>query len=407
MSRLRNLGLKIATVLIACLVTLIFLEIVLRIAHIDDTGFKLIKMKQEYFLITKNNHYWGTTYIPNANTDIDQTGREKETHIIHFATVPIPGFEQYGMRDDGINTTAKKIIPVLGDSFTWGATVEREEIWLEQIEERNPKTDLTNLGQSAGIAQAVAMYKTIEPKFPEHEIVIYAMWLGNEFLDNFAFSEVNIAEVKDTENNLYRQRWYYPIIMSSKAAYIFYKMYYVTNIPVKNFFASLISKKEYAFDNDTQSIDYLPENANYYDEKFGNFNLNPNNQIGLRYADVENKDQAYTKGIAVTEKAMKELKELTEKKQRKLIIIVLPFKEQVYYNLIKDKVAFKVDPRQPNKLIAEMCKKIEVTCIDITDELSKEKDKKLYWDEDVHFTPLGQKEASIVIEKRLKAEGVL
>ncbi len=388
MEKKYTLKVKMIVLGIGILLAFILGEVLLRVTNIDEEGFKLIKMKQEYFKVTKTNNFWGTTYVPNVNTYLDQSGRNEKL-IMRFTTVPIPGFEQYGMRDDGINISAKEKIVVLGDSFTWGATINREDIWCEKIEDRNNEVDMINLGQSAGVLQAATMYKTIEEKLPEHKTVIYALWLGNEFLDNYAFKSVKLEELEETENNLHRQRWYYPLIINSKMLYILYKMYYITNIPVKKFF------------------DYVPEGTLYDDAVFGDFNLNPKNQFGVRYAEVNNNDTVYIEGIEATKKGIQELKEITQKKGRELIIVVLPFKEQVYYERIKDKITFENDILQPNKQVATICKKEKIRCIDITEDLKKENKEKLYWKDDVHFTPLGQEKTAIIVEKELKTAGVL
>lgn len=388
---------KIVLFFISILIVFLFLEVFLRAFHVDDSGFERIKLRNNLFLITQESKEFGTVYKPNVDTFLDYTGRERQSIIIKFKTLPIPGNEIYGMRDDGVGEN-KKIV-VLGDSYTWGATLNESDVWLESIERKN-NIDMVNLAQGSGISKAFQEYKTLEDGLPDHEVVIYAVGLINEFLDNYAFAKA-MNKVFFSENSIKKTRWFYPIITKSKVAYLGYKFYSVVNIPIKNFYRKLTN----SFGAQT---DYLPEVDGYVDEKYGALDITlPRNQIVLNYALLNNTNPIYLGGLEETKKSMEEFSTLIKSKNRKLVIVLIPFKEQVYYDLIKDKIKFPVDIRQPNNFILENCKLFDIICIDATNYFVENNDMNLYWYYDVHLTPVGQNVLANFVEKGLKSQNLL
>lgn len=387
---------------VVLLVCLFLGEMLVRVLPLDNEGFERMKLKEQYFLSTKTNPYWGTTFVPFIDTFLDYTGREKEPNVIHFTAVPIPGFPRYGMRDDGIDLDAEQFLVALGDSFTWGAALNLEDIWTERLERSFPSTDVLNLGQGAGIAQSFALYRTVYDSLPSHQYVISAMWLGNEFIDNYGFSQLDLNTLQETENNLYRSRWFYPLIIRSKLAYHFYQIYFTYNLPVKSFF-----NRFGPFFSSTPSPEYILEVDSYWDDHFGNFDLDPRNAIKLDYARVPLADPLVLEGIEHTTQAMTDFSQFARDHGKTLLVVLIPFKEQVYFNLISDKISYPVDILQPNTLVLDTCDKLRIRCIDTLSDFQQQRNEKLFWDYDNHFTPQGQAVLTSILSERLKKEHIV
>ncbi len=396
-----NLWKKLLLLTVVIILFLLFFEIFLRIFSVDDAGFERVKLKREYLLIVRQSEEIGSVYKPNHSILVDYTAREKEVIILNFTTFPIPGYEIWGMRDDGFDHNKEKVFVVLGDSYTWGATVNATDIWSEIIEYRHNEVDMLNLALGGGISKAFEEYKILEPNLPDHQTVIYAAGMINEFLDNYAFMEAYKSGFVVTQNNLHKTRWFYPIISNSKVAYLGYKGYALTNFPVKNFFRKF-------FNNFRPQNDYLPEVDGYVDDEFGALGISlPNNQIGMNYALIGNHDPSFIKGVDETKRVLKDFNAFVKSKNRTFVVVVVPFKEQVYFNFIEDKILFNVNIKQPTNYILDVCEEHNIICIDPTDWMIENNHKKLYWFYDVHLTPVGQKVLADYVEKELKAKDLI
>ncbi len=93
----------------------------------------------------------------------------------------------YGFRDAeyqlGRQAGMKRVI-VLGDSYTWGWGVEREEIFCEVAERAMRNTEFINLGQNAyGTAQEYLLFKKLGIKFSPDWTVLAFYY--NDIYDNF------------------------------------------------------------------------------------------------------------------------------------------------------------------------------------------------------------------------------
>jgi hypothetical protein len=321
----------------------------------------------------------------------DDTGRERQPMTYRFRTLPIPGYEEYGMRDDGWSPSAEHTIVVLGDSFTFGATVNREDIWCEQIEARNPGLDMLNLATGGGIAKAYAEYTVLKDRLPSHEAVLFEMYLGNEFLDNYvwpdALKNVN-EEIQEHYANYRRAR----LRGTSKSLFMAFQV------------ASQIKWAIIGAYRSNSKSTYVPEKDGYWDERFGNFLLKPKNPIFLRYAEEVFTDDSIRQGIEDTEKNMVLLRDLVAGKR--FVILLFPFKHQVHFDAIRDRVT-GIDINKPNRIVLDLCRKHGITCVDLTEGLRRHSSERLYWDYDNHLTKLGQHYASLEAEQGLRKLGLL
>jgi hypothetical protein len=149
---------------------------------------------------------------------------------------------------------------------------------------------------------------------------------------------------------------------------------------------------------------YSEEKDGYWDDRFGDFLLKPKNPIFLRYAEKVFTDDRIRQGIEETEKNMVGLRELMA--GRHFVILLFPFKHQVHFDAIRDRVA-DIDINKPNRIVLDLCRKHDITCVDITSGLRRHHNERLYWDYDNHLTKLGQHYASLEAERALRDLGLL
>jgi hypothetical protein len=392
--RSTNLPKSIILAVVSLFAVLLILEFILRVAAgvLDSEGpdFRRAHILYEFQRTTQYHPTWGWSFRPNIDSvwEEDWKGRERTLIKINFRTRPIPGYPQYGMRDDGLNGNAETIIPVFGDSFSFGSTIELEEIWAELIENRNPEIDMLNLASGGGLTKAVEQYAILRDLLPSHDVVIYQMWLGNEFFDNYAFpgeqaraAEIRSAHLAETQKRRLQS--------ASYLAYIVFES--VDNI-------------QKAINSQQTEYSYVVETDQLWDDEFGNFLLYPANPILLRYTEPDYFDERIAEGIQNTDDALLRMKSLVG--DRKLVIILFPFKEQLYEEIVTP-YRQDLDLAKPDRIVMSMCADYKIFCIDLLPALEKYKYRRLYWDYDPHFTPVGQFYASIEAESILKNQGIM
>jgi hypothetical protein len=362
---------------------LVFAELLLRSIPLMDDAFKHHQLKKEFLAATKTHPVWGWSFVPNVDTTWNFSN-EEETISVSLKTRSIPNYPRFGMRDDGLDR-GKDLVVVLGDSFSFGATVELEDIWTERIEREHTNLDMLNIANGGGIAKAVAQYQELKAHLPYHKHVIYQMWLGNEFLDNWAWSKA--GSFTETENNLGQELLGQKLKRKSK-------LYLVSSFAFERLrfylgYAKNVVRRE-----------YLPENTGVYREKWGYFAVKPNNLIWTRYCEKDYLDAKLIEGVRKTAEALRKFQQLVGDKG---IVVIFPFKHQVHFDVIDDLVAeYQWELLKPNKLVLDMCHRYGIRCWDITQELRKNRAEKLYWDYDPHFTPLGHYYAAEAISTFLK-----
>lgn len=374
---------------ISLIIVLIMLEFLLRLVpiifHTSRPDYKRAGIFYEFQRSTQYHPRWGWSFVPNIDTvwEEDWRARERATIRTSFRTLPIPGYSEYGMRDDGLNADAEAVIPVFGDSFTFGSTVELEEIWSELIEQRNPDIDMLNLASGGGLTKAVEQYDILRDRLPSHDIIIYQMWLGNEFFDNYAFPK-ELGDFDDLERAHIARTQQVRLQAASYLAYVAIEA---------------IDNVQKRLMPDQNDLIYVPETNQLWDDVYGNFYLYPENPMLVRYTEPSYTDERIVIGIENTEAALLRMKSLLG--ERKLIIILFPFKAQLYDEIFEPHRP-ELDLTKPNKIIMDLCQRHDITCFDLLPMLKRYRSEKPFWDYDPHFTKVGQFYASIEIEAMLK-----
>lgn len=380
MSRLPALLSRLALAASVPLLLWLLLELALLATPLGDGNHRRIQLERSWNLATTYSAPWGWSFTV-GEFDLDYTGREKQPVLVHFSTMPMPGRTDIGVRDEGI-TTGKPLVPVLGDSFTFGATVQGPEIWCEQLEllPAGRGYDWFNIATGGGATKAAMQFELMGASLPEHQTVVYAMWLGNEFADNEVF-EAALAEAASFaaghDRARTRLRWA-PMTEGLAIAYTAGKAV-----------SALLKGKGAAYGLVREEL---------WHDRIGALIPQPAEPILLRTLRPGADDAALQRGFAATETALKRLRDAVA--PAKLVVLVLPFKEQVHDDVVRDLVP-GLDFEQPNRAVAAMCARLGLRCVDVLTELRQHRDEKLYWDYDPHWTPLGHRRAAEAIGRLL------
>jgi hypothetical protein len=131
------------------IVSLLSLELLLRLVATGDDAFRERQRKWEFERGVKRHPRWGWGFAANVEFPSDD---------IRIRTVSIPGAPEHGMRDRGVDPSRPIVAAVLGDSFTFGADVDIDDIWCHRIESRHPQLEMLNLAVGGGAAKAAEQY---------------------------------------------------------------------------------------------------------------------------------------------------------------------------------------------------------------------------------------------------------
>lgn len=361
------------------LVSAVTLELMLRMVSTGDDLFRRRQQKWQFERGVKRHPKWGWGFAANADLQAED---------VRIKTVPIPGAPEYGMRDRGPDPSRPDVAVVLGDSFTFGADVEIDDIWCHRIESRHRQLEMLNLASGGGVAKAAEQYSILRDGLPRHGLVVYAMWLGNEFDDNANFRRKSLPQARDARRAL-RERYdrlHFALLAHSKLAV-------------------LVDDAVTRLQGDPASrTDYAPESEGVPNQRLGPFRMSPNNPVLTRYAAPEITDEWILRGIQETEIALRRLKDLAA--DRRLLVILFPFKEQVHAD-----ITLSLDPRldleKPNRIVLAMCARLGIDCIDTLEVCRLHASEPLFWQVGVHFNPRGHAIVAEEIERQLVDRGVL
>ena len=341
---------------------------------------RLAVISQAFQASTKTHPGWGWSFAPDVSTDWDYTGRESRSIVIRFETIPIPGNPEYGMRDDGSYLRAARRVIVLGDSFSFGATVELSHVWAKRIEARHPGVAFVNLAIGGGLVKAVREYRDVRDHIA-HDVVTYQLYVGNEFLDNDQYPH----SFEPTADNLH----------------VFYRQYgRFSDRSVLIFGANAALRR--LIRGSARGM-YPPREDEVWLEGIGN--LSPT--WAMPAFDRHDGHEADGHGVTETERHLALLDHLARERGKQLLVLLFPSKEQVYFDLLPDEARPDVDPLEPNRLVLEMCRRHGVACVDLFDELRRRRNGRLFWDYDPHLTPLGQALAAELVEGALRSRNLL
>jgi hypothetical protein len=393
---------------IPTLIIFILFEILFRIFPIFDTEYAQAHNSINWGKMCQIGDEWGWYFLPNTSGYMTQPDSD---NLIKFSFKSIPGYENKGMRDDGFDSEKEKCTVVFGDSYTFGFGIKESEIWCERIEKKHEDIDYLNLANGGGVSKALDQYKLLKDNLPSHQTVIYAMWLGNEFIDNYSYPRIKNGDINRPE----REKSLNHLILKSKLLFV---MHYIATSLKEYLFPQHFSINDYVIEDNPfkrlyynikyalyrvkiffipEGIDKLTLNKKYTVntvkgikiKDIGMVRINPENIYLTHYLRKE-LDEITKMGIENTKNYLLEFKRLAS--PAKFILFLIPFREQVYADIINKTVVDYLDtfdPLKPNKIISQFCVENSIEFYDLTPEYIKNNDKEFYFSTDPHFNSVG------------------
>ncbi|MBI2542889.1 MAG: hypothetical protein HYW24_01765 [Candidatus Aenigmarchaeota archaeon] len=273
------------------------------------------------------------------------------------------GLDDVGFRDDGTNDSVYAI--VLGDSFTFGA-VNMTDTWVEKLESKTGK-DFINMGVSG--------YSTLQS---EKQMEKYGTELKPELVVvQFYFNDIDgnyllTPKMREVRNWLLWNTKTYSLVR--------YFKYQVLDSPSST-------------------------SITYNDDKF-NFTFQP--ELLPRKETIES--ESVKKGLVITEDSLIRIKNLSDSINAKMIVVIMPSKEQVYGHLISDKIPGfnEINLDYYTNTIYQICQENALTCIDLTHSFRKHSENtQLFYSIDTHLNVNGNELAAEEVYKFLQSEGLL
>ena len=281
--------------------------------------------------------------------DLDIVIQNADEMKVHIKTIDYTGI---GLRDDKMENPH---IVAVGDSHTFGLAVNESDLWLNILEKKLGK-EVLNMGiGNYGLVQEERMInKYVKQINPE---IILWQFSPNDYLESYRFENRNINL---TWHNL--------------------KQFAINNIAIAKF----IWSKFGAIKHDAAVVEYSEHNLSFVFEPYSLLNQ----------ADVNAEIIA---GENSGKQAIGRAKKLTDDSGMRLIMILIPSKEEIYFNLTNN--------YQMNSM-RNFCKELGLECIDITEEFSRQAGmyKQLYFRKYAHLNPLGNRVVADVLYEELKGD---
>ncbi len=308
--------------IVVILLMLLTFEITFRVLNVEN-------FRDEALI---EDDYLGHVVKPNLDIII-QNADEMEVHV---KTI---GYNGIGLRDDKLENP---YIIAIGDSHTFGLAVNESDLWVNILEKKLNK-EVLNMGiGSYGLIQEERMVKKYalqtEPK------IILWQFSPNDYLESYRFENRNL---NFTWHNL--------------------KQFAINNIAIAKFVWSKLG----AIKHDAAVVEYNEHNLSFVFEPYS----------FLNQADVNEEIRV---GENLGKQAVTRAKKLADANDVKLIMILIPSKEEIYFDLTNN---YQMDSMR------NFCVELEFDCVDMTEEFSKQAKmyRQLYFRKDAHLNSLGNK----------------
>jgi hypothetical protein len=274
------------------------------------------------------------------------------------------GYEGIGFRDDGIDE-GRPLVVVLGDSFANCAGIELEACWVELLEQElgYDFANLSVLGYSPQQEAAMLTHYGL-PLKPE-----WVLWVffANDVKDAWRVNQFGSGAARGTEF------WQSPgrtWLVENSAIYILGSFFWYNRF----FFYNLVTADETTSGN-------------------------PNLSWWLANTDLAIPEVA--DGFDRTKTIILEVNRqtLVQGGQTQLVVVILPFREQVYTD---PQLQARFDHLNEN--LAKFLQENDIPVIDLTAELrrrAKAEPASLYFDEDIHLNVEGNEVVAELLKQRL------
>lgn len=274
---------------------------------------------------------------------------------------------------------------VLGDSFGFGVGVTAEEIWLERVEAQTGLV-LLNLSQvGASSLQEARIYGRYGRDLPAR--VVFWMFFQNDLKDNLRFAQ-----------------WLNPDEAVPQAVRR-------PSQPCAGALHGLLKRYSLAYElllywRHTCEYSAMPPAPTYQDSR-----LTLTFCLDHDICDGEVQTQMLAAGWPLTRQALQDTLALLEPAGATLVILIVPSKEQVYWEQYRQVAApppsYTID--QLIEPLRRFCAAAHLHCLDLTPALRAEaqQGKQLYFPIDIHWNAAGHTVVARAVEEYLQQENLI
>lgn len=270
--------------------------------------------------------------------------------------------------------TRKRVL-VLGDSVVWGFGVEDNETFASILNEETGGFEFINAALSDYSTRQELDYLKRDGIKLEPDVVMLGFFVGNDFVDNLVRSgnasmKVESSWFKNLKRGVRKNIKTYDFLMSRLRGIYQIRMFLVKTGLANNedFYQYRIYMKDY--DNDV------------------------NQAVNITFSYID------------------EMNSLAKKENVTFVMVLIPPKYQIYdkewesalaYNRFK---ADDVERTKPTIILKDFCRKNNITCIDLLDDLQSIKEDMYLTKDTSHFNALGHRIIANILKDKFKNQSL-
>jgi len=415
---------------------------------IIEWSFRIFITYNQYFIQEQTDwNIWQAEYEKMKRVDYDlgcyfsadsvKTVKAVE-YTVDFQFIDL-GVDSLRFRDDGLNPDRPLKILIVGDSFPWGYGVNLENIFSEVMEAQDQRLDAINASISGhGPQQYTRMIKRFAKSGVNFDIVLYCFFPGNDISEELSF---RIWSENVKHNPQLAAPEYMPLKMVSDT-YVKYSLEntllvskrtsvagflkricsdWITLSRANSPFAIAIDliKRKIGLSNSykrTQRLFYFPEHILIHLKNGKSTRVYSgylNEVAGESLANSETDSKAdFNLNYPLVLQSMMEAKSLCDSLHKKLYLVYVPDKAEVYAQELAETTPRIVQGeilRKLNFLHDTFSADADSLGLDLIDLLPPVKNaavlgKEPYFRRDIHFNPLGHQIWAQTVLQRLHSD---
>ncbi len=327
--------------------------------------------------LAKSDPSFGIIIIPGQ-------AQIKNPEFSHTIATRDVGCHQGAFRDDGMDDKKPRIL-ALGDSFTWGAGVANEETWPEVLEQQT-RSDVINAGYpGTGTQQQLILLREcglmIRP-----DITIVAFFI-NDFSDNVVWRQrLGIDNYWYTRLGRPVRVW----LAANSYTFQFFKYYILGPLGIGDFqniywSAQEVERRFIVIAEDNLKLHLSRDYTAYFKPDF----------------------YLYDRAIPLVHKTLSEMAQESEKLNSKFLLVVLPAKEQVYWQYLEPSLPANYQVNLPTNIVVNLAQENQIPVLDLRPVFVSNSHKQLYWDVDGHMNAAGYRLIAESVKTYLLEKGWL
>lgn len=318
-------------------------------------------------------------YVPRPNVDLEIHDGLTLQYTVRTHSFGVPAL---GFRDVGPITPSYAV--AVGDSFTWGTYVEAGQTWPEQLQ-NDLGAPVLNFGV---LGYGPIQYRLITEKYAlplRPKVVLWGFFSGNDVVNSTDYETWRQGGKHSTGLTEPQTGWRDWL---SRHVRLYELVKFVFHAGI--YYQRLTSPEVVAV-----PAPGGPAWAFYPD-------------ILERQADSRQPEVA--QGWNLTQQALLQTKAETEAAGVQLVIVIIPSKELIYWDMLRERLANPTayDLAQPIRTLLTFCQVQKLRCLDLTPAFTEraKAGEELYFRQDAHWNPAGHRLAAQLISDYLNQQNL-